>query len=373
MPDGKYGDFFEKYDPSATAERNIHEPSRHEPDRHPPKKNRKPNKNRYLKLFLFLLPYFLGAVAIIVVIALLVSFLLKPKDSADSDYTAIGTVSTASEETVPTEPPKNFSPISDGNTKSLGSDISSAYGILVDCSTANVLAEKLPDTKIYPASMTKIMVLLVAAELNTDLNDTFRMTTEIIDPLYVEGSTMAGFMPGEDCRIEDLFYGSILESGGEATVALATHIAGSEQDFVDLMNKKAEILGLKNTHFANASGLHSNDHYTTCREMAIIMQAVLSNDFCRKVISTEYYTVPANEFHDELKFHSGMFEKMVGDEPEVATVQGGKTGYTVKAGNCLVSYAITDDGRKIICVTASGGGKYIPIYDCIKLYKEYTH
>ncbi len=371
MPDGKYGDFFEKYDPSS---------SRNYPERKPQqqytKKRRKPSKKRYLRLAVLLAPYVLGLIAIIVALVLAVSFIISlfsgDKNGDDELYTALNTSSTVLvEEEI--EEIKKFAPLTTDATKSIGGNIDSEYGILVDCSNSFVLAQKSPDKKIYPASMTKIMTLLVAAELNEDLNDTFKMTSEIIDPLYREGSTMAGFMPNELVRIEDLFYGSILESGGEATVALAIHIAGSEEAFVELMNKKAEILGLQNTHFCNASGLHDNDHYTTCRDMTIIMQAVLNNDFCRKVISTEYYNVPANKHHDELKFHSGMFEKMYGNEPEVATIKGGKTGYTVKSGNCLVSYALTDDGREIICVTASGGGKYIPIYDCIKLYKEYTH
>ena len=371
MPDGKYGDFFEKYDPTPNRNRQAREPRQYTEY-----KRRKPSKKRYLKLAVLLAPYILGLIAIIVAVCLAISFvvsLLKnDKDGKSGSYAALQLSSeTISQETIPEQ--TLFTPITTEKTVSVGSNIESEFGILVDCSTSNVLAQKSCDKKIYPASMTKIMVLLVAAELNADLNDTFMMTSEIIDPLYVEGSTMAGFMPNEMVRIEDLFYGSILESGGEATVALATHIAGSEEAFVELMNKKAEILGLKNTHFCNASGLHDDNHYTTCREMAIIMKAVLNNEFCRKVISTEHYNVPANDFHDELKFHSGMFEKMYGTEPEVATVKGGKTGYTVKSGNCLVSYAVTDDGREIICVTANGGGKYVPIHDCIKLYKDYTH
>lgn len=371
MPDGKYGDFFEKYDPAPSRSYQTREPRQYTEY-----KRRKPSKKRYLKLAALLAPYVLGLIAIIVAVCLAVSFvvsLLKnDKEKEEGSYAALQLSSdTVSQEALPEH--TLFAPVATESTVSIGGNIESEFGVLVDRSNSTVLAQKSADKKIYPASMTKIMVLLVAAELNVDLNDTFMMTSEIIDPLYREGSTMAGFMPNEMVRIEDLFYGSILESGGEATVALAIHIAGSEEAFVELMNKKAEILGLENTHFCNASGLHNDNHYTTCREMAIIMNAVLNNEFCRRVISTEYYNVPANDYHEELKFHSGMFEKMYGDEPEVATIKGGKTGYTVKSGNCLVSYALTDDGREIICVTASGGGKYVPIHDCIKLYKEYTH
>ncbi len=367
----KYGDFFDKYDPERTAQELYQNEPRSKSTKYEKKKKRK--QSRYLRLLAFLLPYIIAAVAVVLCITLIVYAILRPKDSEGS-YTAL-TVSTLSSEAESTDvtPPSLFKPTLTDSTVSLGSKIESEYGILVERSSGNILAKKSHDTKIYPASMTKIMTLLVAAENVIDLNATFTMTSAIIDPLYRKGSVMAGFKPKEEVRIEDLFYGSILTSGGEATMALAIHIAGSEEEFVKMMNQKAADLGLTNTHFCNTIGLHDKNHYSTCTEMAIIMDAVLNNEFCRKVISTEYYTVAANEYHEELTFHSGMFTKMRGNEPEVATVKGGKTGYTANAANCLVSYAQTDDGREIICVTAKGGGKYVPIYDCIKLYKDYTY
>ncbi len=357
----QYGEFFEKYDPYTPQA----------PQYNSRKRPKKRKRNRYLRLALFLTPYILGAVAIVVTISLIISVFVKNPDTQDGLYMTAGTESTVSTEIV-----DNFvalSPVATEQTISLGSKIDSANAVLIDCSTGNILAQKSSTAKIYPASMTKVMSLLVAAEHVQNLDDTFVMTSAIIDPLYRQGSTLAGFMPNEPVRLKDMFYGAILESGGEAVVGLAIYVAGSEQAFVDKMNQKASELGLKNTHFSNASGLHDKDHYTTSREMAIIMHAALNNEFCREVLSTEYYTVPKNEYHEEIQFHSGMFTKMYGTEPEVATIKGGKTGYTAQAGNCLVSYAITDDGREIICVTAQGSGKYIPVYDCIELYKTYTH
>ncbi len=359
----RYGEFFEKYSPP-----NQKPPQNFDPKPTVPRK-RKRKKNRYVRLALFLTPYILGAVAIVVTICLVAS--LFGKKSASGTYTTIASEETVFEEIV--EEPVLFNPVANDDTVSLGKEIQSEYAVLVDCSTSLILAQKGGDTKIYPASMTKIMAVLVAIEHIDNLDDTFQMTSTLIDPLYRAGSTMAGFMPGEVVRLRDMFYGAVLESGGEAIVGLATYVAGSEESFVALMNEKATELGLSSTHFCNASGLHDKNHYTTCREMAIIMQAALSDEFCREVISTEYYTVAANDHHEELKFHSGMFTRMHGDEPEVAEIKGGKTGYTVNSGNCLVSYAKTDDGREIICVTAKGGGKYVPVYDCFTLYKEYTH
>ena len=140
-----------------------------------------------------------------------------------------------------------------------------------------VLAEKGMDEKIYPASMTKVMTLLVAAENLPDLGATFPMTQAIIDPLYLAGASMAGYVNGETVTMRDLLYGAVVPSGAEATEALAQAVAGSEEAFVAMMNEKAAALGLTNTHFMNTSGLHDENHYSTVREIALILQAALEN------------------------------------------------------------------------------------------------
>ena len=264
-------------------------------------------------------------------------------------------------------------PQSTDYTVTLGDQIESVHAVLVDSSNDTILARRNADKLMYPASMTKVMTLLVAVENITDYNQTFKMTSKIIDPVYRLDLTLAGFCPNEEVKLIDMMYGMTLESGAEAAVGLAVYVAGSEEEFVKLMNQKCKELGLTNTNFTNVSGQHNKNHYTTAIEMAMIMKAAIKNPLCREILSTEYYTVPKNDFHDELKFHSGMFEKMYGNEPDVATIKGGKTGFTAQSLFCLVSYAVTDDGREIICVTADGESKYSPIYDCIELYKEYTH
>ncbi len=354
----KYGDFFDKYNPNRYERQKT--PINH---KHP--KNR---KKRHLKGWVKAL--FTIIVFIIITAIITMSVTHCDGDNSLSSSTAVITSSVVS---VADENQNNSIPTSTNYTKTLSSEIESNSAILVDTSDNTILAQKYSDRKIYPASMTKVMTLLCVAENIKDLTETFKMTSKIIDPLYKQEATLAGFCPNESVIIEDMIYGMVLESGAEASVGLAIHISGSEENFVKLMNEKANSLGLKSTHFTNVSGLHNNNHYTTCKEMAIIMNAAINNSFCRKVLSTEYYTVKANDFHEEIKFHSGMFSRMYGNEPGVAQIIGGKTGYTMNSGNCLVSFATTDDNRDVICVTAEGGGKYIPIYDCIKLYKEYSH
>ena len=349
----KYGDFFESYSPK-------------KPESEPPKM--KPRRKFPFKFFITL-------VALLLIVIIVCLCLSKCNDNSSlvmgtgSGYNTLSsaTASTVSEP----EKPKDLSFKSNDNTKLLDG-IHSTYALLADCSDSTILASKLGSERMYPASMTKIMTLLVAAENITSIDATMEMTSQIIDPLYKEEATMVGFRPGEQVKAIDLFYGTILVSGAEAAAGLAIMTAGSEERFVEMMNEKAVELGLKNTHFTNMTGLHNKLHYSTCLDMAVIMRACLENDFCKMILSTEYYTIEANSYHEELKLHSTMFSRMYGTEPEVATILGGKTGYTSNSGNCLISYAETNDGRTLICVTAAGDGKYKPIYDAIEIYKNYS-
>lgn len=353
-----YNDFFDAYSPDRQRET----------DEKRSDKQKKRKKRRKIKFLLSLTAFLL--IIILIVVGVVKCVDNKKKPTSNNDVSSI--VNPNIGEHLPTGVVSNYAFIT-SDTVTVGGAIESNNAVLIDASNNIVLAMKRPDEIIYPASMTKVMTLLVAAENVNDISATFKMTSTIIDPLYREGATLAGFGPGEIVTIKDMFYGAILESGAEATVGLAEHISGSEEEFVKLMNKKAKDLGLKNTNFCNVSGLHDKNHYTTCNDMAVILTAAMNNDFCHEVLTTEYYTVPKNEHHDELKFHSTMLSRMYGTEPEVATILGGKTGYTVSSGNCLACFGVTDDNRKIVCITADAAGKYKPIYDSIELFKNYTY
>ena len=253
-------------------------------------------------------------------------------------------------------------------TAAFGSSIESDYGILVDLQNGTVLAQKQAYTTIYPASLVKIMTLLVAVENCEDISASFTMTNHIIDPLYIANASLAGFRAGEVITMEDLFYGTILPSGAEAATALAIATAGSEEAFVELMNEKAVELNLKGTHFTNVTGLHNNDQYSTVYDLAVILNAALENETCRKVLSAEEYTTSKTEQNPNgLALKSTLFSYMAGDEPEGATVMGGKTGYTTQAGHCLASYAEKNGGYYIM-VVAHGATKWKPVFDSINSY-----
>lgn len=249
--------------------------------------------------------------------------------------------------------------------------VTSENGVLIDVENNTILAQRNCDARIYPASLTKIMTLIVAVENINDLNKTFTMTSEILNPLVNAGATRAGFEVGEPIKLVDMLYGAILPSGADATIGLAESISGTEADFVTLMNAKVQSLGLKNTHFVNTSGLHDENHYSTPVDMAMILEYAMQNDLCRQILSTYQYTTGITTQHPQgILLESTMFSRMYGTEAENVTILGGKMGYTDEAGNCLASFA-TKNGKEYIAVTTKGAGKYAPIFDSINIYGNY--
>ena len=150
--------------------------------------------------------------------------------------------------------------------------------------------------------MTKVLTVLVAAEQITEkqLDDTFTMTLEITDYAYVNDCSSVGFLDGEKVTVRDLFYGTVLPSGGDAAVGLATYIAGSQEAFVDLMNEKLDELGLSDSaHFTNCVGLYDKNHYCTMYDMAVIIKAAADNEICREIMSAKTYTTSITPQHPE--------------------------------------------------------------------------
>ena len=151
----------------------------------------------------------------------------------------------------------------------------------------------------------------------------------------------------------------MLSSGADACVALAERIAGSEQGFVELMNQKAQELGLANTHFVTDSGLHDDNHYSTCSDLAMLLNYALKNDTFRMIFSSHDYTCAPTEYHPEgLYLASTLFGKMKSDTLENgAVIEGGKTGFTDEAQLCLASLAKIQ-GEEYILVTAYAKGNH---------------
>ncbi len=274
--------------------------------------------------------------------------------------------------TQPTEPPKPTLTV-DEDTAQIGGFIDAKYAVLVDVTEGRVVAQKQAEERAYPASITKMMTLLVAVENTPDLTETYEMSYAIIDPVYRQGASMAGFRSEERVTINDLLYGCILPWGADATAALEQVVGGSEEGFAALMNQRAKELGLENTHFTNSSGLHGKNHYTTAMDMALILMEAMKNDTCRQVLSTVTYTsasTPQNP--DGLTWESTLFSRMYGDEPTGATVVAGKTGYTSQAMQTMASYAIGEDGHEYVIVTMYGSDRWKTTYDHINLLSRYV-
>ncbi len=270
----------------------------------------------------------------------------------------------------PTEPAVIY-PVKSLFYTEVGEAVKSSYVALVDVDGGQVIAGRDCDTRIYPASMTKVMTLIVAVETLESQECSHTFTAEEIYPLVQAQASRAGFDPGEKVGLTDLLYGLILPSGADAAVALAEMTAGSEEAFAELMNRKCEELGLANTHFVNSTGLHDEQQYTTPVEMAVIMEYAMKNETCAEVLSTYQYTTQPTEQHPEgILLTSTMFSRMYGNEVEGVTILSGKTGYTDEAGNCLVSYA-QKGGHAYIAVTAYAANKWNCIFDDFELYKNY--
>lgn len=152
---------------------------------------------------------------------------------------------------------------------------SSRHALLMDARTGQVLARKRSGEEAAPASLTKMMTVLLATEALPDLDTPVTLPEDIFPALYKADASMAGFQPGETVTVRDLLYGAMLPSGAECCEALARQVSGSEEAFVALMNRKAGELGMKHTHFANCTGLTSPEHYSSAADLAVLLQAAM--------------------------------------------------------------------------------------------------
>lgn len=252
--------------------------------------------------------------------------------------------------------------------------LKSQHAILLDEATGTTLAEHQSQERIYPASLTKIMTAVVALEYSGDLDEMVTVPEDIFEALYAEGASMAGFQPGEQAKLRDLLYGVLLPSGAECCLTFAQRISGSEAGFVELMNQKAEELGMSNTHFCNSTGLHNTEHYSTVGDMALLLRYALENEDFREAFTTSRYSIPPTNKHpDGFTFYSTMFSCMDSAQVPGGEIIGGKTGYTQEAGLCLASAAEVN-GREYVLVTAKADGSHeteqFHILDALKVYGQ---
>lgn len=365
-PEEKYGAFFHAYDADRLEAARQARLRQERAEREKEERARRRRKRR-------IRAYVRRTVALLIAAALTVWLILGIRSCA-------GAVRGEEEDDAPSEAPVETAapallvPSFGSATRTAGDDLRSDNAILVDADSGAVLASKGGKEPVRPASLVKLMTALVAVERVGDVKRVYTFPYAVLAPLYRNGEAiMAGYFEGEQATLDDLFHGTLMLSYADAAMGLVDCAAESEAAFVALMNEKAAALGMTDTHFLDPVGLN-DDARSSCRDLAILLKAVLDNDYLRGVLSTEDYALPPTSFHPEgIGMKHSMFVKMVGDEPGVAVIKGGKTGFTGLAGFCLASYAVTDDGRTLIAVTTGSPGNYGPVYDAFTLYKEYSH
>lgn len=232
----------------------------------------------------------------------------------------------------------------------LEADTSAQSAVVMDVQTGRVLYSKNMHEKRAMASTTKIMTTLVTVESGR-LNEIVKVDHQ---STLVKGSSIY-LKEGEKQTVENLLFGVMLRSGNDAALAVATHIGGSVERFVDMMNQKAQELGAKNTRFANPHGLDAADHYTTAYDLALITSHALKNAKFAEIVSTKSKTIPGPP---DVSWSRTMINK----NKILWQLEGGngvKTGYTSKAGRCLVSSA-TRNGMQLVCV----------VLDCSPMWED---
>ena len=224
--------------------------------------------------------------------------------------------------------------------------------VLMDARSGAVIYGKNLHAVYYPASITKILTALIVIE-HCNLDDVVTFSHDAIYSVE-QGSSSAGMDVGDQMTVRDCLYAMLLKSANEVANALAEHTAGSIQNFAVLMNAKARELGCQESHFNNPSGLNDPQHYTSAYDMALIAQAAFQNETFVTIDSSLYYDLPPTRHNpDGFRVYPGHRMLKKNTPQYYAGVIGGKTGYTMLAGNTLVTCA-EKNGMKLIAVILNG-------------------
>ena len=248
-------------------------------------------------------------------------------------------------------------------------DIDAEGALLINIDTENILYQKNADTKLYPASLTKLMTALLLYEHSLDIdNEIITVSEHALSILQGTDSSVGGLKAGEMLTVRQMLYVLLLSSANDGANAIAEHVGGDISSFVAMMNEKASELGMVNTHFNNAHGLHDPEHYTTVNDMYTLTKAFLSVDVLKEISFTTKYTLAATNLSKErnytttnlLLLNNGQkctADKYQGEAYYYKYANGLKTGYTDHAGRCLISTA-SKNGYNYLCIIMNS-----PVYD----------
>lgn len=272
------------------------------------------------------------------------------------------------------EPVKTYEAHTTDSTVTTGADVISERSIMIDLETGDILMQKGYKDRISPASMTKVLTVLVAAEHLSEeqLDDTFTITPEITSYVWQHDCSAVSWSDDETVTVRDLLYGTILPSGADAAVGLATYIAGSQEAFVDMMNEKIDELGLsQSSHFTNCVGLYDDNHYSTVYDIAMMMEAAIENDLALQALSAHKYTTSSTMQHPDGIEISNWFLRRIEDKDTGGEVIAAKTGFVNESRNCAVSYGRDTSGNEYVICTQGSTSSWRCIYDHVAMYKRF--
>lgn len=236
----------------------------------------------------------------------------------------------------------------------------SQYGGLFDLDGRRILYGQRIYERLYPASMTKIMTAIIALK-NGNLSDmvTVSQTALILE----EGSQLCGFRVGDQLTLEQLLQGLLIYSGNDAAAAIAEHVGGTQENFVQMMNDEVARLGMTNTHFTNPHGLQDTEHYTSVYDIYLMLNEAIRYPKFVEMIQMSAYTV---QYQNTLGQSNSIYLEstdhyLIGEatEPKGVTVLGGKTGTTDEAGNCLALVSQNEYGKTFISIVTNAFDKPI--------------
>lgn len=228
-----------------------------------------------------------------------------------------------------------------------GIEVAEEFVILVEASSpSSALYAKNADVRCYPASTTKILTCILCLEAG-DLEEWVTVSDRAVS--LGKNSSKMGLISGESFRLSDLLFGLMLPSGNDAAIALSEHIGGSVEGFAELMNLKAQEIGMTSSHFVNPHGLHDTEHYTTARDMAILTAYALENELFCDIVKTQSYTCESKDGRSvRLKQSNRLLrDRTAAEYTPISCLYpyciGVKTGETGAAGKCLVAAAKQND------------------------------
>ena len=246
--------------------------------------------------------------------------------------------------------------------------INAAAFILYDATSGAILVGKDYETQKEPASMTKVMTILLALE-KLDMNQTITISSAMAKEIneLEKDYVRLGLQEGEEITVKDLIYAAVLKSANDCCIALAYQMGGSEDDFCKIMNEKAEELGCRNTHFSSCFGYAKEDNLSTAFDMSLILNEAVTNTIYSQIAKTYTYKISATNKYSSTRELTNANRFISTADFKYDYYVGGKTGFTDSAGNTLCA-AAKKDGRTLIGVLFNAGSSTSRYRDMIKLF-----